>query len=93
MIPQGWQIERKTGLFRAIHITAPNGYTAVVTTLSRNPENVLYMLVDALLKGTDKEIIESIAEKYANGVSVVDGRTLSQNHQRLTDAAGSKAKE
>ena len=51
-IPEGWNIERKhVPPFRNIHVKAPNGYVAVVQAppLSRNPENILYMLADALL--------------------------------------------
>ena len=64
MIPRGWKIERKADVLKTIHITAPNGYVASVSTIDRNPENVLYMLADALLKGTDAEIYAGIAAGY-----------------------------
>lgn len=56
MIPHGWNIERKdAGPFKRIHIIAPNNFTAVVESHARNPENVLYMLADSLLRRTDAE--------------------------------------
>lgn len=56
MIPAGWTITRQDQApFKFITIRAPNGYAARVASHDRNPENVLYMLADALLKGTDAE--------------------------------------
>jgi hypothetical protein len=57
-LPKGWKITRKDSLFKPITITAPNGYSAYVTNTAVNPENVLYMLAEALLgdcegNGTD----------------------------------------
>lgn len=47
---RGWKIERTDSKpFKRITITAPNGHAAVVDSLARNPENILYMLADALL--------------------------------------------
>ena len=48
---KGWKIEEKINKpFRYMHIRAPNGYTAVVSELDRNPSNVLFMLCEALLE-------------------------------------------
>lgn len=72
MIPRGWKIERQTDVLRTIHITAPNGYVASVNVIDRNPSNVLYMLADVLLRGTDAEIYGSIADNYTDGVKGLD---------------------
>lgn len=69
MIPTGWKIERENDVLKTIHVTAPNGYVASVTTIDRNPANVLWLLADALLKGTDAEIYKSIADGYTAGVA------------------------
>ncbi len=73
MIPAGWTLARQDKApFKFITIRAPNGYAARVASHDRNPENVLYMLADALLKSTDAEIYKSIADNYAAGVETVD---------------------
>lgn len=72
MIPRDWKIERQADVLKTIHITAPNGYVASVNAIDRNPANVLYMLADALLRGTDAEIYKSIADNYAAGVPAVE---------------------
>jgi hypothetical protein len=49
-VPEGWRIERKDNKpFKNIEVTAPNGYTALVGSIDRNPSIVLYMLAEALL--------------------------------------------
>jgi hypothetical protein len=49
-IPVGWRITRTDRKpFRRIEVRAPNGYAAEVDSTARNPENILYMLADALL--------------------------------------------
>lgn len=48
-VPAGWKIERHNDLMQAIVITAPNGYSALVSKIDRNPSNVLYMLAEALI--------------------------------------------
>lgn len=45
-LPKGWDVIRKDDLFKTIIVIAPNGYSAVTTAMSRNPENVLRMLVE-----------------------------------------------
>lgn len=46
----GWKIERASDpVFKAILVQAPNGYTASVTRMDRNPSNILYMLAEAIL--------------------------------------------
>lgn len=46
----GWEFERiDAPPFQRIVIKAPNGYTAVVDSMDRNPANILYMLADAIL--------------------------------------------
>jgi hypothetical protein len=51
-VPKGWAIRLESrDLFKPITVTAPNGYTAVVTNTERNPANVLYLLAKALLEG------------------------------------------
>lgn len=87
MIPRGWKIERQADVLKTIHITAPTGYAASVSTIDRNPANVLYMLADTLLKGTDAEIYKSIADNYAPGVLASDGKTI----HRQAPAAGQRA--
>lgn len=50
-VPHGWQIvwHRPSLPFKTLLITAPNGFAALVSSHDRNPENVLYMLAEALL--------------------------------------------
>ena len=49
----GWEFERiDAPPFQRIVIKAPNGYTAVVDSMDRNPANILYMLADAILRNT-----------------------------------------
>lgn len=57
MIPTGWKITRnKDKLFKRITIVSPDGCGAVVDSMDRNPENVLYKLAEALLEeAPDKE--------------------------------------
>lgn len=55
VIPEGWMLERDDRKpFHFINITAPNGYKTRVGTVSRNPEYILYLLADALLKKESK---------------------------------------
>lgn len=50
MIPEGWKIERTNKFpFKSIELTAPNGFATVIYSHDRNPENILYMLADAIL--------------------------------------------
>lgn len=52
-VPDGWEIKRTDSKpFRSVAIKAPNGFTAEAYSTGRNPENVLYMLADALLGNT-----------------------------------------
>ncbi|HEV2612501.1 MAG TPA: hypothetical protein VGU61_19725 [Noviherbaspirillum sp.] len=54
--PEGWTIERADQkLFKAIKIKAPNGFTAIASSIAINPENVLYMLADALLAAAPQQ--------------------------------------
>jgi len=46
---QGWKIEQQNDLLGTVIVTAPNGYVAITTEASRNPENVLRMLALAAL--------------------------------------------
>lgn len=47
---EGWIFERiDTPPFKRIAIEAPNGYSTVVDSMSRNPANILYMLADSIL--------------------------------------------
>lgn len=49
----GWEFERiDAPPFQRIVIKAPNGYSAVVDSMDRNPANILYMLADAILSNT-----------------------------------------
>lgn len=49
-VPEGWKIERvDCKPFRSILIESPNGCGVLVYSHARNPENVLYMLAEALL--------------------------------------------
>lgn len=46
----GWKSYRVNNPpFRQIAVIAPNGYVATVDSMSRNPENIMYMLLDQLL--------------------------------------------
>lgn len=45
-LPKGWDVIRKDDPLKTIIVIAPNGYSAVTTAMSRNPENVLRMLVE-----------------------------------------------
>ena len=49
-LPEGCRITAQEDLFKTIIIVAPNGCSAVTTSVARNPENVLRMLVQDLLK-------------------------------------------
>lgn len=49
-VPEGWTIIVQKDLLDTLVIRAPNGYAASVTSLDRNPANVLHMLACALLK-------------------------------------------
>lgn len=52
----GWTIQRiDTSPFKRILIKAPNGYSAVVDSMERNPANILYMLADAILKHSETQ--------------------------------------
>lgn len=46
---KGWKIVRKKDVFQTTVIVAPNGYTAVATNCSMNPENILFMLATDIL--------------------------------------------
>jgi hypothetical protein len=48
MLPIGWRVERPGDVLDTVIVIAPNGYSAVTTAMSRNPENVLRMLALAL---------------------------------------------
>lgn len=48
-LPPGWKALAASDILRTVTVTAPNGYSAVTTNTSRNPENVLRMLVLDLL--------------------------------------------
>lgn len=45
-LPKGWNVIRKDDPLKTLIVIAPNGYSAVTTAVSRNPENVLRMLVE-----------------------------------------------
>jgi len=53
-LPEGWRVDAKDDLFKTIRVVAPNGYSAITTSTSRNPENVLRMLVQDLLSAAPK---------------------------------------
>lgn len=48
-LPPGWKVNVRSDLMRTVELIAPNGYSAVTTATSRNPENVLRMLVYDLI--------------------------------------------
>lgn len=53
-LPSQWKIECRSDVFKSIFITAPNGYRAVVSSVERNPANILYMLAGDLAKQSEK---------------------------------------
>lgn len=49
-VPDGWKIERvDKPPFKRILVKAPNGYSTIADSIATNPENILYMLADAML--------------------------------------------
>ncbi len=54
-LPSGWSIVQRNDLFRTISVKAPNGYTAVLTSVDCNPSNVFYMLVKDLIDETERK--------------------------------------
>ena len=55
-VPEGWKIVRADSKpFKRIEIVAPNGYSTVVDSLSRNPENILYMLAETMINAAPKQ--------------------------------------
>ena len=70
MIPHGWTIKRADKApFKRIELSIEHGrgmrYATVVDSLARNPENILYMLAEDLLKGPS-EIEQLRAEQVAS---------------------------
>lgn len=58
MIPPGWTIKRADKPpFKRIELSIEHGrgmrYVAIVDSMARNPENILYFLADDLLKAQE----------------------------------------
>ena len=51
----GWVFEQRDDLFKTIVVRAPNGFTASLTMLERNPSNVFYILVKDLMNEAERQ--------------------------------------
>jgi hypothetical protein len=53
---KGWKITKtKESCFTYIKVTSPQGYTANVSSIDRNPSNVLYLLGEEIFNITESE--------------------------------------
>lgn len=47
VLPPGWIVRYVAGVPEQYEITAPNGYVGVVSSIAKNPSNLLFMLAQA----------------------------------------------
>lgn len=63
-LPTGWKVEAKRDVFDTHIITAPNGWSAVVSNTDRNPACILYLLAKDLLKGpSEHDVMIALCER------------------------------
>jgi hypothetical protein len=53
-LPEGWRYTLHDDVFKTLVVIAPNGWSAVTTNTSPNPENILRMLILDLIKENEK---------------------------------------